>query len=116
MSRFSIAVALWTLVLVGGFAVIFALGEPLPTEAEQLEAAFHPSPPVSQAAAIQLGETIVRLQHQEFLGSTAKVTLLSELGIERWLVSYTDPASEAAKGLRISVTVQSGVVEVTAYP
>jgi hypothetical protein len=116
MKRFPLVVAAWTTLLVVGFAVVFVLGAPVPTAAEELDAALHPTPPVTQEAAQATAATIVRLQHPDFEGIEPTVTLANDFGVDHWVVEYTDVSGDAPRGLRISVVVDSGRVEVNSFP
>ncbi|MFH1474690.1 MAG: hypothetical protein ABIG85_02410, partial [Chloroflexota bacterium] len=62
MNRSPVAAAAWAAILVAGFAIVFLLGGPLPTATDELEAALHPTPPVTQQVAESSAATIVRLQ------------------------------------------------------
>jgi hypothetical protein len=114
--RFPFVVSAWAAILVAGFAVVLLLGRPIPTAAEELDAALHPSPPVTQAAAEAAAATIVRLGHPEFEGTERAVRLEKDFGIEHWVVEHTDLAGSAPRGLRISIVVATGRVEVNAFP
>ncbi|HYN49041.1 MAG TPA: hypothetical protein VER83_09255 [Candidatus Nanopelagicales bacterium] len=116
MRHFPLITAAWTALLVAGFAVVFLLGAPVPTAAEELEAALRPAPPVSQAAAEATAATIVRLQNPSFEGTERRVTLATDFGVDHWVVEYTDLSGAAPRGLRISVVVDSGRVEVNSFP
>ncbi len=116
MNRFPVVVAAWTALLVAGFAVIFLLGGPLPTAADELEAALHPAPPVAQQVAESSAATIVRLRYASFEGTERTVTLATDFGVEHWVVEYLDRSGSAPRGLRISVVVDTGRVEVNSFP
>ena len=116
MKRFPLVVAAWTALLVAGFAVVFLLGAPVPTAAEELDAALHPTPPVTQAAAEATAATIVRLQYPTFEGTTRTVTKATDFGVDHWVVEYTDTTGDAPRGLRISIVVDTGRVEVNTFP
>jgi hypothetical protein len=116
MNRFPVLAAAWTALLVAGFAVVFLLGGPLPTATDELEAALHPSPPVTQQAAESSAATIVRLRYPGFLGTERVVTRATDFGVEHWVVEYLDRSGPAPRGLRISVGVTTGRVEVNSFP
>ena len=59
---FGVRVSIWAALLALGFIAVFTLGRPVANDREELEAALHPAPPVSQAAAEQAASTIVRLR------------------------------------------------------
>jgi hypothetical protein len=116
MKRFPLLVIAWTALLVAGFAVVFLLGAPVPTAAEELNAALHPAPPVTQQAAESAAATIVRVQYPTFAGAERTVTKATDFGVEHWVVEYTDSTGSAPRGLRISIVVPTGRVEVNSYP
>ena len=115
MRRFEVWTAAWAIALVIGFALIFTLGSPLPTQADELDAALHPTPPVSQQAAEQSAATIVRIQYPELVSESPSVEKRTDYGIERWVISYSE-SQPVLGGVRISVAVASGIVEVVAFP
>lgn len=106
--------AAWTAILAVGFAAILVLGRPLPTAKEELDAAYHPPTPVSEAASIESAETIVRLEHPTFVGAPRTVNRRTDLGVERFVIVYT--IAEQNTGLRISIGVQDGKVSVATFP
>lgn len=114
MSSRAIVLAVWTALLALGFAAVLVFGRPLPTAKEELEAAYHPATPVSEAAAVAAAETIVRLEHPTFVGAPRTVSLRSDLGVERYVVVYT--LAELNTGLRISINVKDGKVTVATFP
>ncbi len=114
--RFALVATVWALLLVAGYAVVLGLGAPPASADAQLEAAMHPVPPVTQAAAEAAADTIVRLGYPAFGGAQREVRRADDLGIERWVISYTDTTSGTARGLRISIVAETGLVEVSTYP
>jgi hypothetical protein len=116
MKHFPLIATAWAALLVAGFAVVFLLGAPVPTAAEELDAARHPVPPVTQQAAESSAATIVRLQHPTFEGTERTVTLATDFGVQHWVVEYTDVSGDAPRGLRVSVVVDTGRVEVNSFP
>jgi hypothetical protein len=116
MKRFPLVIGAWTALLVAGFAVVLLLGGPVVTADEELAAAMHPAPPVTQQAAEQAADTIVRLQYPGFAGVPRTVVLATDFNVEHWVVEYTDQTGSAPRGLRISVVVKTGRVEVSSYP
>lgn len=115
MTRFHIGALAWALALAVGFAVVFTLGRPLPSDVEQLEAAFHPTPPVAQAAAEEAAATIVRLQYPDLAIYVPTVTRRTDFGVERWVVAYASTGT-LLSGVHISVGIETGQVEVAAFP
>ena len=116
MSTFGRLVEVWTIALVAGFAIVFALGRPLPTPAEELDAALHPAPPVSREMALESATTIARLQYPQFEGIAPAVERRLDAGVDRWVVSYADTRSGVPSGLTVSVSIDRGIVEVLSYP
>jgi hypothetical protein len=114
MRRFPFLIAGWAALLVAGFAAIALLGGPLADPQRELEAALHPKTPVSEAAAVESAATIVRLSYPNLLGAERRVDHRTDFGIERFLVVYTD--AKLASGVRISIAVETGRVEVASFP
>jgi hypothetical protein len=105
--------AVWTVVLILGYLVVVALGSPLPTASEELAAAKTPPTPVSEDVARRSADTIVRLEYPDFVGLEPAVERRTDFGVDRFLVVYSD--QDQAAGLRISITVDRGLVEVASY-
>jgi hypothetical protein len=116
VNRFPILAIAWAAALVAGFAVVFTLGAPVASTADQLQAALNPRPPVTQEAAEDSASTIVRLQHPAFRTFTPTVSKATDFGIDHWLIEYTDTSGDVPRGLRISIVVDTGHVEVTTFP
>lgn len=114
MRRFPLLIAIWTALLVAGFAVIALLGGPLADPQVELEAALHPKVPVSEAVAVESAAKIVELSYPNLLGAERRVDHRTDFGIERYLIVYTDPKRVA--GIRISIGVTTGLVEVASFP
>ena len=95
----------------------FVLGAPVATAADELDAAMHPAdrpsprrwprppPPRSCACSTRPSRAPPRT-----------VTKATDFGIEHWVVEYTDTTGDAPRGLRISIVVDTGHVEVNTYP
>lgn len=116
MTRFPIVAAVWAALLVAGFAVVLTLGAPVATSADELTAAMHPATPVSQADAERSADTIVRLGYPSFAATPRTTRKATDFGVEHWLVEYTDTTGAAPRGVRVSIVVATGHVEVSAYP
>lgn len=116
MKRFPLIAAVWAALLVAGFALVLALGTPVASASDELNAAMHPATPVTQAAAEDSAGTIVRLAYPAFVGAPHTTTRLTDFGVEHWLVEYSDTASGAPRGLRVSIVVATGKVEVSTFP
>lgn len=114
MRRFPLLIASWTAILVAGFTVIAVLGGPLAEPEAELEAALHPKAPVSEEVAVESAATIVELSYPNLLGAERRVEHRTDFGIERYLIVYTDPRRVA--GVRISIGVATGLVEVASFP
>ncbi len=116
MKHFPIVAFVWTGLLAAGFATVFLLGTPVANVAEELDAALHPAPPVSQQAAETSASTIVRLQYPSFTGIRRTVTKATDFGVDHWVIEYSDTTGAAPRGLRISIVVDTGRVEVNSFP
>jgi hypothetical protein len=115
MKRLEVGLAVWAAALAIGFVTVFVLGRPLPTEAQQLEAALHPAPPVSQAAAEQSAATIIRIQYADLAASPPTTTRRDDYGIARWVITYV-ASGPVINGARVSIVIETGQVEVAAFP
>jgi hypothetical protein len=116
VNHFGRIVAIWTICLGAGYALVLGLGQPLPTDAEQLNAAYHPAPLVSREAALASAETIRRLGYPEFQGLAAVVQRVGDQGVDRWLITFSESDGLIARGLSISIGVDTGITEVATYP
>lgn len=108
----------WTVVLVVGFGLVFSLGQPVTTAADERAAAFDPPTPVTEEDAIRSAETIVRFDYPEFANAGRTVSRRTDLGQDRFLIVYTQRAAGSlnAAGVRIAITVESGEVRVATFP
>jgi hypothetical protein len=116
MPRFPLVAAVWAALLVAGFALVLALGRPVATSADELNAALHPPTPVTQADAEASADTIIRLSYPSFAGVARTTRKATDFGVEHWLVEYTDTSGTAPRGVRVSIVVATGHVEVSSYP
>jgi hypothetical protein len=116
MKRFPVIAAAWAAILVLGFAVVILLGTPPATAADELQTAMHPATPVSEATARSSAATIVRLGYPDLASLEPIVNKRTDFGIEHWVVEYADTTGRVPTGVRISITVNDGNVEVTAFP
>ena len=105
----------WAAALALGFALIFSLGRPLPSEHELLDAAYHPATPVTQAAAEASAAAIVRLEYPHLAASTPTITRQADFGIDRWLIVYV-AGGDVPDGVQISIGVTTGLVQVATFP
>jgi hypothetical protein len=113
-TRLPLVLAVWTVALVAGFALVLGLGRPVATAADEIAAAYRPVPPVSAAAARTSADTIVRLEYPDFQGVEPEVSFSTSYGIERHVLVYSRP--EILSGVRVSIEVASGDVTVTTFP
>ncbi len=116
MNRFPILAIAWAALLVAGFAVVFTLGAPVASTADELDAALHPPAPVTQQGAEASAATIVRLQYPAFRAIAPVTRKATDFGIEHWVVEYSDTSGPTPRGLRVSIVLESGKVEVTSFP
>ncbi len=116
MNRFPVLAAVWTTLLVAGFAVVFLLGSPVATSADELQTALHPAPPVGQAVAEQSAATIIKLEYPAFSGMPYTVRKATDFGVDHWVIEYSDTTGSAPRGVRISIVIKTGRVELTAFP
>ena len=106
--------AVWTVLLVAGYALVFTLGRPLATTADEREAAYHPQPPVDEARALRSADTIVRIDFPDFAAAPRTVQRKTEFGDDRFVIVYTRPERQAA--VRVSISVSTGRVLVSSFP
>ncbi len=114
MNRFGRLLAAWTVALVAGWAVVVFLGGPVTTAADELEAAYRPATPVTEAVARSSAATIIRLQHSELSGIEPTITHATDFGGDRWVVVYAQ--ADPIAGVRISIDTVTGDVRVTSFP
>src|SRR6476646_2654342 len=80
---------LWALLLVLGFAVVFTLGQPLPTAADLRGDAYAPLPtPVTEQAAVEAADRIIALDYPSFIGASRTVNEGTSGNNEIWTVTY----------------------------
>ena len=116
MRRFPFLAAVWAAALALGFAVVLVLGAPAVSGDDQLEAAMHPATPVTQATAESAAATIVHLGYPEFESASRSTNLATDFGVDHWVIEYSDTTGSAPRGVRISIVVKTGNVEITAFP
>jgi hypothetical protein len=109
----ALGLIVWAVVLVAGFAIVLGLGAPITDDRSQLDKAYHPTPPVSEAQAIDAADTIVRVDYPQFATGTRTVTHDSSFGDDRFTIVYKLPRQ--VSGVRISISVK-GSVTVATYP
>ena len=114
--RFPMIAVLWSALLVVGFAVVLVLGAPVASTTDELAAAMNPPVPVTQEAAEASAATIVRLQFPSFRDVEPSTELATDFGIDHWVVEYSDTTGTTPRGLRVSIVVDTGAVEVTSFP
>src|SRR5918992_3736147 len=86
--RGPLMLAVWTIVLVVGFAAVLTLGAPLPSSDDELAGAYSPPTPVTEAVAIASADTIVRLQYPAMRAAERTVTRRDDLGVDRFVIVY----------------------------
>ncbi len=109
-----LALAIWTVILVLGFAAVLTLGTPLASSEDELFAAYHPGPPVTEAEAIASADTIIRLEYPAMSGAERAVSRRDDLGVNRFVIVYS--LRDRLSQVRISVEVASGDVQVFFLP
>jgi type VI protein secretion system component VasK len=106
----------WALLLLLGFAVVFTLGQPLATSADQRADAYAPLPtPVTQEAAVAAADRIIALDYSGFVGATRSVTEGTSGNNKIWTVTYSlrNPTSS---GVRVVVSESDGTIQVSTFP
>jgi hypothetical protein len=116
VNRFPLLAVAWAAALVVGFAVVLTLGAPVASTAGELDVAMHPAVPVTQQAAEGSAATIVRLAYPTFRDIAPTVTKATDFGIDHWVLEYADTSAATPRGLRISIVLDTGRVEVTTFP
>lgn len=113
-SRWPVIIGLWTVALAGGFWLVLARGGPVTPAADALAEAHRPATPVTAEAARQSADTIVRLDYPDFQGIEPEARIASDFGIDRHILVYSRP--EILSGVRVSIEVATGDVQVTTFP
>jgi hypothetical protein len=112
--RGMIALAIWTLLLILGFGAVLMLGTPLASSEDALTAAYHPTPPVTEAEAVASADTIIRIQYPAMSGAERTVSRRDDLGVDRWVIVYS--LKDRLSLVRVSIEVASGDVRVFFLP
>lgn len=110
-----IGLAVWAALLVAGFALVFTLGAPLTSSREQRANAYDPLPlPVTEQAATDAAEQIVKLDYSQYANATRSVRHGTSGGDEIWTVTYSrqDPVS----GVRVTISGKSGAIRAATFP
>ena len=117
MGRRGIALlVLWALLLVLGFAVVFTLGQPLPTSGDLRADAYAPLPtPVSQEAATAAADRIIALDYPNFIGATRTVNEGSSGNNKIWTVTYS-VRNPTSSGVRVVISQSDGTIHVSTFP
>lgn len=113
-ARLPVALALWTVVLVAGFWVVLTLGGRVASSDDELQVALHPPAPVSDAVARSSADTIVRIAYPDFHGVEPAIARANDFGVDRYVLVYRRP--EVLSGVRVSIEVATGEVQVTTFP
>lgn len=109
------AMAVWALLLVVGFAIVFTLGAPLASTGDQRADAYDPLPvPVTEQAAIDAAERIVKLDYPRYATEQRSVRHGTSQGDEIWTVTYSrqDPVA----GVRITISGKTGAIRAATFP
>jgi hypothetical protein len=109
-----VALVIWTVILVLGFAAVLTLGAPLASSEDALTAAYHPTPPVTEAAAVASADTIVRIQYPAMSDAQRTVSRRADLGVDRFVIVYS--VADRLSLVRVSIEVASGDVRVFFLP
>ncbi len=117
MGRRGIALLVaWALLLVLGFAVVFTLGQPLATSADQRADAYAPLPtPVTQEAAVEAADRIVALDYPGFIGATRSVNEGTSGNSGIWTVTYS-VRNPTSSGVRVVISESDGTIHVSTFP
>ena len=113
-TRLTTLLALWGAAILLGFWAVFALGGPLEDSGAKLAAAYAPGTPVTEQAAREAAAVIVRTEYPGFAGIEPAVDRREQYGISRWVIVYTDKTTSS--GVRISITIEAGKVQVASFP
>lgn len=108
------ALAVWTVILVLGFAAVLTLGAPLASSEDELAAAYRPSPPVTEAEAVASADTIIRIEYPMMSDAERTVSRRDDLGVDRFVIVYS--LTDRLSLVRISIEVVSGDVRVFFLP
>ena len=112
--RLALVLVVWSAVLLAGFVLVFVGGQPLPSVADELRAAYTLTPPVDESRAVASAETIVRLEFPRYLGAQRSIIRRSYFDEEVYVISYSHP--ERNEGVRITIGVDNGRVRATTFP
>jgi hypothetical protein len=117
MGRRGIALLLvWALLLVLGFAVVFTLGQPLPTSGDLRADAYAPLPtPVTQEAAVAAADKIVALDYPSFVDATRTVNEGTSGNNKIWTITYS-VRNPTSSGVRIVISESDGTIHVSTFP
>jgi hypothetical protein len=106
---------LWAALLVAGFALVFTLGRPLPTQVGQRANAYAALPvPVTEEAAIAAAERIVNLDYASLASARRTVRHGTSGGFEIWTVTYS--LNEPVTGVRVIISGVTGEIQVSRFP
>src|SRR4051794_8143225 len=106
----------WAVVLLLGFALVFTLGQPLPTSADQRADAYAPLPtPVTEEAAVTAADRIVALDYSSFVGATRSVNEGTSGNNKIWTVTYS-VRNPTSSGVRVVISESDGTIHVSTFP
>src|SRR6476646_1064630 len=107
---------LWALLLVLGFAVVFTLGQPLPTSGDLRADAYAPLPtPVTQEAATAAADKIIALDYPNFIGATRTVNEGTSGNNKIWTITYS-VRNPTSSGVRVVISESDGTIHVSTFP
>jgi hypothetical protein len=117
MGRRGIALLiLWAMLLVLGFAVVFTLGQPLPTSGDLRADAYAPLPtPVTQEAATAAADKIIALDYANFIGATRTVNEGTSGNNKIWTITYS-VRNPTSSGVRVVISESDGTIHVSTFP
>jgi hypothetical protein len=69
---------------------------------------------VTDVVARSSADTIVRIAYPDFHGVEPEVARATDFGVDRYVLIYSRP--EVLSGVRVSIEVATGEVQVTTFP
>jgi hypothetical protein len=115
-ARTVVALAIWALLLVLGFALVFTLGQPLTTSGDQRADAYAPLPtPVTEEAAVAAADRIIALDYPSFANATRTVNEGTSGNSEIWTITYS-VRNPTSSGVRVVISESDGTIHVSTFP
>jgi hypothetical protein len=113
--RSLVLLGVWAVLLVIGFALVFTLGQPLPSSADQRADAYAPLPtPVTEQAAVAAADRIIVLDYPSFVNATRSVNEGTSGNNKIWTVTYSTRTPNS--GVRVVISETDGTIHVSTYP